>query len=53
MSTNYIRFRFAQLAAGLKNKDFSSNWTYPTFSNRIAKHDKAINSFIWSRLNKR
>ena len=39
-------FSVAQLAAGLKNKDFSSTELTQHFLNRIAKHDKAINSFI-------
>lgn len=39
-------FSVAQLAAGLKNKDFSSTELTQHFLNRIAQHDKAINSFI-------
>ena len=39
-------FSVAQLAAGLKNKDFSSTELTQHFLNRIAKHDKATNSFI-------
>ncbi|MFP6811874.1 MAG: amidase family protein, partial [Moraxella sp.] len=39
-------FSVAQLAAGLKNKDFSSTELTKHFLNRIAQHDKAINSFI-------
>ena len=39
-------FSVAQLAAGLKNKDFSSTELTQHFLNGIAKHDKAINSFI-------
>lgn len=39
-------FSVAQLAAGLKNKDFSSTELTQYFLNRIAQHDKAINSFI-------
>ena len=39
-------FSVAQLAAGLKNKDFSSTELTQHFLNRITQHDKAINSFI-------
>ena len=39
-------FSVAQLAAGLKNKDFSSTELTQHFLNRIAQHDKVINSFI-------
>lgn len=39
-------FSVAQLATGLKNKDFSSTELTQHFLDRIAKHDKAVNSFI-------
>lgn len=39
-------FSVAQLATGLKNKDFSSTELTQHFLDRIAKHDNAVNSFI-------